>query len=164
MRISNSISVEKQFQRQSIRFYARGHVHLSSSLTSAITCLQSIQSAAELCQLRKPQGPRQSRQRTPQEGNLLDATVWHCQWSVQRGYHVLAPTRPQGRRKYASGSPEADLAKTGRRFDTSRSLASGAVHIPSRLLLVHLPVGNPTNHYTYRLNMLSAPLMKYAGR
>jgi hypothetical protein len=51
------------------------------------------------------------------------------------------------------------LARSGRQFGVARSRVEA-----STLVLVHLPVGDSTNHYTYRLDVHPAPLMKYAGR
>lgn len=49
---------------------------------------------------------------------------------------------------YTSDSQEADLTKTRDQFELSC------------LLLVHSPVSDSTNHYTYRLDMHPAALMK----
>ena len=78
-------------KRQPTRFYARGHVHLSSSLTLSITYSQSIQSAAAYnitsvnCET---EWTRQSRQSTP-EGGTLRRSHARCHWPAQRGYHTL---------------------------------------------------------------------------
>lgn len=138
-------------------FYARAHVHLSSSLTSAITCLQSIQSAAKYnitsvgCETERA---RQGRQSTPEEDTSLRCSHRWCQWPAQRGYHVPI----HGRR--ASLDVNIRIARRTRgRFDMSCPRQDA-----STLVLVHSSVGDPRNRYAYRLDVHSTALMKYAGR